>query len=321
LCQETVFFAIILENKRLPLNKNFLFTLFNFQQSVTQDSILIYHCYGNARTLHVEGRVLNEREFKETKRNDNILRNIWRHLGHLLNDERKNTAITLTVNKQSFHTTTDSEGYFLFNLKFIKDTLQQNHDIYLQLDKQKNISTHYKAFVPSQKPQIGIISDFDDTVIISDVTHKLKLLNQLLLKNYKQRKVVNEISNTYKSILNNTPDRALFFITGSPNQVHTLIENFLKYHHFPRHALITKKIHGLQSYSLLKQKYYKSEEIEELIKLYPNIQWVLFGDSGEHDKEIYLEIAKKHIGHIKEIYIRNVKNGKIENVFPHENSI
>jgi len=295
---------------------NFLFRLFRFQQSIMKDSILIYHCYGNTRTLHVEGRVLNEREFKETKRNDTILRNAWRHLGHLLNDERKHTPITLTVNEEEYHTTTDHEGYFLFNLHFIKDTLQRNHDIYLYLDKQKEVSTHYHAFVPSQQKQVGIISDFDDTVIISDVTHKLRLLNQLLLKNYKQRKVVNAMANRYKYILSDTTDRALFFITGSPNQVHTLIESFLNYHHFPKHALITKKIHGIKAYSLLKQHYYKSAEIEEIIKLYPNIKWVLFGDSGEKDREIYLNIAKKHVGHIKEIHIRNVKNGKIEQVFP-----
>lgn len=298
------------------MNKTLFLSLFAFQQLIAQDIIDVYHCYGNAQKLHLEGRVFDKREFQETKKEDSTLLNLWRKIGHIFNDERKNVPLTLTVDKHTFHTSTDDEGYFLFDLDFPQKTLKSNHPIYLQLGKQKDVKTVCYTFVPSTDKQVGIISDFDDTVIISDVTNKLKLLNQLLFKNYKQREAVKGMSEWYNEILKDTPDKALFFITGSPNQLHTVVEKFLDYHNFPKRSLITKKIHGDKAYSLLKQQNYKGEQIIDLITLYPNIKWILFGDSGEYDRDIYLDIAAKYPKHIKEIYIRDVQQGNIERIFP-----
>jgi phosphatidate phosphatase APP1 len=103
----------------------------------------------------------------------------------------------------------------------------------------------------------------------------------------------------------------LFFITGSPQQLSSSIEKFLDYHHFPSRIVITKKIHGYNIDPLLNQFKYKVSEIETLFKLYPNIEWTMFGDSGEKDEEVYRYLAKKYPKKIKRFYIRDVKNGDI----------
>jgi phosphatidate phosphatase APP1 len=284
---------------------------------IARDTIDLYHCYGNDSTLIVEGRVRDERTTKEITKRDTIFTNLRRKLGQIFNDERKDVPLILQVDKnRTFQTKTDDEGYFKFELTFEKGALQPRHPIKLYLKKEPNIEATCRAYILSDQKQIGIISDFDDTVIISNVTNKIKLAYELLLKNYKQREAVQGMAKRYKEILADSPDKPLFFITGSPKQFNHAIHSFLDYHHFPKRTLITKKIHGDNAYSLFKQQHYKSEQIETLLKLYPQIEWILFGDSGEHDREIYLDIAAKYPDKIKAIYIRDVKSGQIEKVYP-----
>ncbi len=296
--------------------KHFLLSLLTFNQLIALDTIHIYHCYGNDETLIVEGRVLDPREFKEAHEKDNIFVNLRRKLGQIFNDERKNVNVTLQVEEQTFQTQSDDEGYFEFALTFPPHTLKPHQPIELYLTKEPQVKSTCRAYILSDQKQTGIISDFDDTVIVSNVTNKLKLAYELLLKNYKQREVVDGMAERYKKILEKSPDKPLFFITGSPKQFNEAIHKFLDYHHFPKRTLITKKIHGDDAYSVFKQHSYKSEQIETILKLYPQIEWVLFGDSGEQDREIYLDIAKKYPGQIKEIYIRDVKTGQIEKIYP-----
>ena len=140
----------------------------------------------------------------------------------------------------------------------------------------------------------------------------MKLISNTFFKNYKQRKAVPGMAERFGKILEKNPSRApsaLFFLSGSPNQLSASIEKFLDYHHFPKHVLLTKKIHGKASVSLFEQFHYKAEKIGALIRMYPGMKWVLFGDNGENDKEVYTYIGKKYPEKIEGIFIRDIHSG------------
>lgn len=50
----------------------------------------------------------------------------------------------------------------------------------------------------------------------------------------------------------------------------------------------------------------KKDVIKNIMTSYPNRQFILIGDSGEHDPEIYGWAAGTYPNQVKEIYIRNV---------------
>ena len=90
------------------------------------------------------------------------------------------------------------------------------------------------------------------------------------------------------------------------------IRTFLTYHDFPDSVIITKKIHGADKDPLLDQFAYKTEQIETLFELYPQMQWVMFGDSGEKDREVYHYLKEKYPQKVKRYYIRDVDDGEIK---------
>uniref|UniRef100_UPI003F6D9722 phosphatase domain-containing protein n=1 Tax=Polaribacter sp. TaxID=1920175 RepID=UPI003F6D9722 len=49
---------------------------------------------------------------------------------------------------------------------------------------------------------------------------------------------------------------------------------------------------------------------ENILQTYPNLSFILIGDAGEYDADIYIEITKKYPKRIKAIYLRSVLHRK-----------
>ena len=53
---------------------------------------------------------------------------------------------------------------------------------------------------------------------------------------------------------------------------------------------------------------HKEHEILNILRTYPEKSFILIGDSGEKDADIYLDIARLHPGRILAIYLRSVRH-------------
>jgi len=205
------------------MKKTLLFTLLLLNPLLSQDTIEVHTCYGNAHELIVEGRLLDEHEFKERSKEDSWFKNLWKKLQQVVNSEIKDAPMTLIAENESYYTKSDDEGYFEFDIQHRNSSFINNESIQLSLDK-KELSTTCSALILEEKEQVGIISDFDDTVIVSGVTHKLDLINNIFFKNYKQREVVSGMAERFKKILaqnDSSKTTALFFteVTHSKKQL------------------------------------------------------------------------------------------------------
>ena len=294
--------------------KTILLTILLISIGHTKDNIVVYNAYGNNHQLIVQGRMERKRDFKTVSKDDGWVKNLWRRAKQVKADDIKNKNITMRLNKETFKTRGDDEGYFEFNITTKKLLPMGVQKIVLNIEGNKNLHKT-NATIIDNTPLIGIISDFDDTIIVSNVTNKISLGVNTIFKNYKQRTLVPTMLERFKKILGQNPKRmpsTLFILTGSPQQLFTPIEQFLEYHHFPQHVLILKKAHGENLDPLTDQFAYKTQKIERLIKLYPNMKWVMFGDSGEKDNQVYKAIKEKYPKKVLEYYIRDVESGEIK---------
>ena len=277
----------------------------------SDSNIVIYSVYGNANRVIIQGRMQKIKNFKDANISDNWIENAYRRIKEVKTDEIKNRIITAKIDGYIYTTRGDDEGYFNFDINTQKPLKSGYKNILLQIEGNKNYKIA-KAFVLNQRA-IGIISDFDDTLIVSNVTNKLQLSINTIFKNYKQRKVVDGMASWFKEILSKNPKNTpnpLFIISGSPQQLYNTIENFLKYHHFPKHILLLKKINGKNRNSITEQFTYKIKKIEKIIKLYPKVKWYMFGDSGEKDKKVYSYIKAKYPRKVVKFFIRDVESGE-----------
>ena len=216
------------------------FTLF------AKPNITIYNAYSNNGTIYINGRLIKE-DFIDSSKSDSIFKNIINKTKLLFHNELKNSKVYVFVNKKLYSTISDEESYFDISIK------QKNTKATIFTDKESEALN--VDILQYNNPKVGIISDFDDTMIISNVPDRLKLIENTLTKNYKQREIVKKTEVKIKSLLRKYSKAPLIVVSGSPYQLYRPIKNFLSYHKFPKAVVLLKQIHGVNKEPIDQFKY------------------------------------------------------------------
>ena len=70
----------------------------------------------------------------------------------------------------------------------------------------------------------------------------------------------------------------------------------------------------LRDFGWRREKEHKRKAIEDILRTYPKLKFVLIGDSGEKDPEIYASLMRRHPERIRAIYIRSVNPKRISEI-------
>ncbi len=148
-----------------------------------------------------------------------------------------------------------------------------------------------------------VISDFDDTVAISEVTQPDKLVTNALLRDADTQKVVPGMASFYGCLgADSGAVPAFALVSGSPVQFGPRVGSFLARHGFPAGFGLYLRDLGPSTLSD-----YKQPLIRSLLQRFPH-PVVLVGDSGEKDPEVYAQIREEFPGRVRAIYIRDAGN-------------
>ncbi len=151
---------------------------------------------------------------------------------------------------------------------------------------------------------LSVVSDIDDTIKISQVTDKKALLANTFLKPFE---AVSGMATAYRRLAE--AEAVFHYVSSSPWQLYPTLRDFMEASAFPRGSFHLRKFRLKDDsfFNLFKSaRVTKTPVIEGLLAAYPKRQFVLIGDSGEQDPEIYGDIARSHPGRIGHIYIRQV---------------
>lgn len=294
-----------------------------------QDTIVMYPAYASGGNGVVEGRVVEREEAARAVAEDGRRANLRRNLGLLVNDERAGVPVTVRLGERRWSATTDDEGYFRIVLDDVPGSAPGWHRISGQVGASvatteaiasarttpaTGATTETGLLVTSPRNGHGIISDVDDTIVITEVTRFRRLLRNTLLRNPLQREAVPGMAALYRRLAarNAIADAApVFYLSASPRQLHFAIETFLAHNEFPQGVLITKRVtNDGSSEPLRDQVAYKKAKIEEILTRLPDVRFTLIGDDGEQDPEIYRAIRDAFPDRVEAIWIRRVRGGQ-----------
>jgi hypothetical protein len=150
----------------------------------------------------------------------------------------------------------------------------------------------------------SVISDIDDTIKISHVTDKRRLLEYSFLRRFEPVPGMAEVYRSWQE------GGAVFhYVSSSPWQLYPALADFMSSADFPSgsYHLRYLRLWDDSFFNLFtSSEQSKPPVIDDLLEAYPRRDFVLVGDSGERDPEIYGNIARAHPGRISHIYIRLV---------------
>ncbi len=285
-----------------------------------------YLGYGTAVRLRAIGRALED-EGIDFNGNTGTLRTLWNIYKQFESDEIPNIKIELTLaDGTSFIATTDAEGYYHFDQKFKKAL--SSHSIqwypytlsFYNTQKKKIIQSNTfrgEMLIPSVDASYGIISDIDDTILHTGVASlfKWRVIANTFFKNFDKRLPLEGTVDFYKKLeigKNPSVTNPIFYVSNSPWNLYDYLSAFLKKHNFPKGPILLRDFRTPFDKTPKPKTPHKYSEITNILDLYPKLNFILIGDSGEKDADIYIDISRNYPERILAIYLRNVKHKRKE---------
>jgi phosphatidate phosphatase APP1 len=283
--------------------------------------IMPYYGFGNDHYVYLKGRVLENEKIKENKEAENTLVHLKNTYKRYESDEIPGILVKACFAGQEIEVKTDEEGFFDIEFKSEQafDYSQAGNKIKLELQEHKTDHDELEAFgtvfIPDKNAEFGVISDIDDTVLVSDVTHFLGRLKLMLLKNASQRSPFPGVGAFLRALCKGSDGQGqnpLFFVSGSEWNLFDLLINFFRAHNIPEGPLLLRD-KGIRldggKFETSEQEY-KQEKIRHILDTFPDLRFICIGDSGQHDPEIYQQIVEQYPGRIMGVYIRDVTPDK-----------
>jgi phosphatidate phosphatase APP1 len=141
-----------------------------------------------------------------------------------------------------------------------------------------------------------VVTDFDDTVAVTQVTSTHHLLAATFLQDAETQPAVAGMAALLRCLA--ARGAPVAFVSGTPVQLAPRMARFLERNGFPPAALYLR---NLGTGTL---RGYKEPVLERLADRFPQARLVLLGDTGERDPEIYAAFARAHPGRVARAYLR-----------------
>jgi phosphatidate phosphatase APP1 len=183
-----------------------------------------------------------------------------------------------------------------------------SHDVVFEtVDDQ--LSTAQVIVAPAEQ-QVGIISDIDDTVMVTSLPRPLLAAWNTFVLDEHARVAVPGMNVLYQRLIEKFGAEATPFFylsTGSWNVAPTL-SRFLSRNLYPYGPLLLTDWGPTTKRLFRSGTEHKRTSLRLLVETLPHVKWILIGDDGQHDESIYGEFAAEYPDHVLAVVIRQLSN-------------
>ena len=270
--------------------------------------------YGTADFVRVLGRVLYSRppgEGRPVEEEDRLQASIrelrgpdeprgWRAF---ITAPAMNVPVVVTVGEREVRTRSDRSGYV--DLVVTDPGLEPGwHEVGLAAVGSAPVRA--KVRVVGAEETFGLVSDIDDTVMITALPRPLIAAWNTFMRHETARHVVPGMAPMYRTLLEQHPGAPIFYLsTGAWNTAPTLTR-FLARHGYPPGPLLLTDWGPTNTGWFRSGQEHKRESLHRLAREFPQVRWVLVGDDGQHDPKIYGDFARDRPDVVDAIAIREL---------------
>ena len=251
----------------------------------------------------INGVILNAMPSLEKKR-ISVLENLITLVKSYTRRPLKTTKIKIKLDKREFHVLTNKQGVFKLELDYTLEK-EPEIDVFFQ-DKKLNIVQEYPVFFSNLTNEIDVISDIDDTILVSHTANIVKRIGVLSFVSPLKRKTV-QFTQQLLSFSQEYPCN-VFYVSISESNLFRVLCSFINNNQLPKGILLlTPYLNFKQLLKGKKGKDFKLNNIQYIIENSNDKRFILFGDDTQRDMEVYAIISKIYPKRIARIYIRKTK--------------
>lgn len=277
-----------------------------------------YMGFSNGKDVYLSGTVMEDKGLEKPKPDQPLGANMLAMIKRYIGDEIAGVRVKITFSGRTEVVETNELGIFHCFLGF-DDPLHTNHQFeqchYELMDEilenQGDITALGEVLMVTGHPHFGIVSDIDDTIMVSHATDTMKKLKLMLFKNAHTRVPFEGVAAFYRALQKGRMGQdglnPIFYISSSEWNLYDLLVDFMAFRHIPAGPFLLQELeHSIFHFwkSGGGNHDHKLKKILFLLSYFKDLDFILIGDSGQRDPHLYLMAAREAPDRIKAVYIR-----------------
>lgn len=280
-----------------------------------------YRGYGSRREAVVGGRVFRGPAARTDAGSASVGRDMRDVLRRIFRTGVPRAKVAVRFGGAEDRVIADRSGFFRARLRLsapIRDGAWHELDIRLVSPTVGTNGIPAKArgafWVPPDGARFVVVSDIDDTVMDTGVANKIKMLWRLFVQGPASRVAFPGVAAFYRALhqgADDAPVNPMVYVSRAPWGIYEVLDAFFRLHRIPIGPILFLRDWGVTIRRPIPKRGrgHKLGVIREILSFYADRPFVLIGDSGQHDPEIYARVVREYPNRVKAIYIRNVSRG------------
>lgn len=158
----------------------------------------------------------------------------------------------------------------------------------------------------SPDARVGIVSDIDDTVVVTAMPRPMLAVWNTMLLPEAARRPVPGMALMYQSLTASDPDAFVVYVSTGAWNVAPALTHFLARHGFPRGPLLMTDWGPAADGWFRSGRAHKRSQLLRLLAELPQLTWIFVGDDGQHDPDLYAEAVTSCPGRVRAVAIREL---------------
>ena len=224
--------------------------------------------------------------------------------------------VELRIGRHSTREVTDDHGFASFALPVpnLRVGWHEAHAETTTIEGGESASGTGRVIKPALKAPFLVISDIDDTILVTGLTEGVAMVTRTVLREADKRRAIPGMSSLYRGLArgvanragNRRPEPAFLYVSTGSWSFYPLLAQFMQLRAFPQGPMFLTDWGPTERYLRRSGAEHKRTAIRRLLEAYPTMPFVLIGDSGQRDALTYEEMARTFPGRVKLILIRQV---------------
>ncbi len=224
--------------------------------------------------------------------------------------------VDLSIGAHRTKEVTDGHGFANFSLPVprLKAGWHEAHAVTTPIEGGESAAGTGQVVKPPARSPFLVISDIDDTILLTGLTEGIAMVARTVLREAAQRKAIPGMAALYRGLVRGLPTRSgrrrpeptFFYVSTGSWSFYPLLHEFTDLRGFPRGPMFLTDWGPTERYLRRSGAEHKRTAIRRLFEAYPGMSFVLVGDSGQRDPLTYEEMAREYPGRVVLILIRQV---------------
>jgi phosphatidate phosphatase APP1 len=166
------------------------------------------------------------------------------------------------------------------------------------------------VFIVDPDATIGLVSDVDDTVMVTALPRPLLAAWNTFVLDEHARTPVAGMAVLFEKLVRDHPGTPVVSLSTGAWNVAPTLTRFLSRHLYPPGPLLLTDWGPTHDRWFRSGREHKEESLRRLASEFPGLQWILVGDDGQHDEDLYASFAAEHPDRVAAIAIRQLSGGE-----------